>query len=418
MAEQGSLSLSHVYYRYRVPLPSIHIPVEVGELRVSDDIALILPCVRRTTRVPFWHLASGFCLSLCRSWAEMQSMRGLRRIIPSTSPRYAVLYCSGRSRTFTSSIIPYNIKQPPRASDIDGSRTTKPNHDDPSVPEDGDPAEPSHKARDLCDSVIATMAKLPHPAVVITTLDRTYNAQAAAGVPVEAMRHPIARGITVSSFTSLCIRPRPHVMFNMTLPSTMYEALVACKDFNVHVLTPDKHGARVASVFSRGNRLPVGETKNLKYAFDIDADLGVFVGLNDKGLSHVEIANRESWHEQYQDAKKSGLRALELSRKTGPVAKASEIAEPTRQVHHVPYLHYRGVVEVLHCRLARTIHPDLPNAGQNVVIIGEVVNATYPRKHKDDLDGVPIALGYADRKYRSIGGAIHPYETGDLENRP
>ncbi|TRX96106.1 hypothetical protein FHL15_002830 [Xylaria flabelliformis] len=272
-------------------------------------------------------------------------------------------------------------------------------------------------ARDLSTSVTATMAKLPHPAVVITTLDRTYHAQAAAGVPIEAMRHPIARGITVSSFTSLCIRPRPHVMFNMTLPSTMYEALIACKDFNVHILTPDKHGARVASVFTRGNRLPppsVRESEDSTYAFDIDADLGVFVGLKDKGLRHVEIVNRGAWHEQYQKAKENGLQVSDSSHDVD--SQDPNVAEPTRQAHHVPCLHSKGIIEVLHCRLARAVHPELPNAGQNVVIIGEVVDATYHNRSKEERDQAPVALGYADRKYRSIGGAIHPHETDDPEN--
>jgi flavin reductase (DIM6/NTAB) family NADH-FMN oxidoreductase RutF len=245
------------------------------------------------------------------------------------------------------------------------------------------------------------MAKLPHPAVVITTLDRTYQAQAAAGVPLEAMQHPIARGITASSFTSLCVRPSPHVMFNMSLPSTMYDALVACRDFNVHLLTPDACGARVAAVFTRGNRMalqPQGE----EYAFDIDADLGVFVGLKDERLRHVEIANRDAWHEQYQKAKESASESVQ------GMVPGSEGAGPMRQVHHVPCLQSKGVMEVLNCRLVRTIHPDLPNAGQNVVIIGEVVDVTFPKGSDEDSDKMPVALGYADRQYRSIGGVIHP----------
>ncbi|KAI0544013.1 hypothetical protein F4679DRAFT_566474 [Xylaria curta] len=335
----------------------------------------------------------------------MKSMRGLWRAIPSTSPRHAFIYCSDRS--FMSSVIRCRILQSPLASDAERVDAVR--------------GSIKQKARDLCSSVTAAMAKLPHPAVVITTLDRTYHAQAAAGVPIEAMRHPIARGITVSSFTSLCIRPRPHVMFNMTLPSTMYEALVACKDFNVHILAPDKHGARVASVFTRGNRLPspslsVGESEDSTYAFDIDADLGVFVGLKEKGLRHVEIANRDAWHEQYQDAKKSGLQILTSSHHVDHAGQDSVVAEPTRQSHHVPCLHSKGIIEVLHCRLARTMHPELPNAGQNVVIIGEVAHVTYHNKSKEERDRAPVALGYADRKYRSIGDAIHPHETDDLED--
>ncbi|TGJ80463.1 hypothetical protein E0Z10_g8308 [Xylaria hypoxylon] len=293
--------------------------------------------------------------------------------------------------------------------DADGSKMTKPRLGDPSVLEES--SKSKHDTRDLCSSVTATMAKLPHPVVVITTLDRTYNAQAAAGVPIEEMRHPIARGITVSSLTSLCIRPKPHVMFNMTLPSTMYEALVACKDFNAHILTPDKSGVHVASVFTRGNRLPsprIGNARSSEYAFDVDADLGVFVGLKDEGFHHVEITNRDAWHEQYQNAKESGLRASGSSHAVDSTIQNAKLAEPTRQVHHVPCLHSRGILEALHCRLVRTIHPELPNAGQNVIMIGEVIGITFPEESNEQPNRTHVALGYADRKYRSIGGAIHP----------
>ncbi|KAI1149250.1 hypothetical protein F4825DRAFT_431019 [Nemania diffusa] len=327
----------------------------------------------------------------------MQSIRGLRWAIPSTSPRHALIYSPRRS--FASSVTCSSRKQPPQVAR---------KHVD-------------HEARDICSSVTAVMARLPHPAVVITTLDRTYQAQAAAGVPVEEMRHPIARGITASSFTSLCIRPRPHVMFNMTLPSTMYEALIECKDFNVHVLAPDKTGVRVASVFARGNRVlppPVGEPKGLKYAFDIDADLGVFVGLKEKGVHHIDIANRDAWHDQYQNAKESGLRASASSQKVEPVADGSHVAEPLRQSHQVPCLHSIGILEILNCRLVRAIHPELPNAGQNVVIIGEVVDVTMPNKIHKKFKGMDVALGYADRKYRSVGDAIYRSKTEELEDEP
>ncbi|KAI1308816.1 flavin reductase like domain-containing protein [Xylaria venustula] len=361
----------------------------------------------------------------------MQSIRGLRRAIQSTRPRYASLYRP--SRSIASSLIRRNVDQTLQASNVErpaairaqrgytsetnvkptapaaedvvaGSGATKARPDNATKGKDD-----TQNIRDLCSSVTATMAKLPHPAVVITTLDRTYSAQAAAGVPTEKMQHPIARGVTVSSFTSLCIRPRPHVMFNMTLPSTMYEALIACKDFNVHVLTPDESGARIANVFTRGNRISsrIGSTEAAEYALDVDADLGVFAGLKDEGLHHVEITNRNVWHEQFQDAKERGLDASRPSKDAEPVAQDPEIAEPMSQVHHVPCLHSTAITEVLNCRLVRTIYPELPNAGQNVVMIGEVVGVTFPKQFNEKSDRTPVALSYADRRYRSVGDAIN-----------
>ncbi|KAI1814957.1 hypothetical protein GGS20DRAFT_546035 [Poronia punctata] len=312
----------------------------------------------------------------------MRGFGGLRRAIPSTRPQYAISFAHRASRRITGS--PVRFVQ----NSVAGGKD-------------------QNKNEDLCSSVTAVMAKLPHPAVVITTLDRTYRAQAAARVPIEKMQHPIACGVTVSSLTSLCIRPNPHVMFNMTLPSTMYEALVSCGDFNVHVLTPDVHGARVARVFTRGNRLLSAGLAN-----NSDADLGVLAGLREEGLHQVEIANRDAWHEQYHEAKEGGLRSLGLEMADSvdipSTVPESELSETPGQTHEVPCLHFRGILEVLHCRLARTVHPDLPGAGDNMIVIGEVVGVTMPKECDERPDEVPVALGYADRRYRGTGGAIDP----------
>ncbi|KAI8626261.1 hypothetical protein F5Y19DRAFT_466466 [Xylariaceae sp. FL1651] len=268
------------------------------------------------------------------------------------------------------------------------------------------------KSQDICSSVTAVMAKLPHPAVIITTLDRTYHAQAAAGIPIEQMQHPIARGITVSSFTSLCIKPKPHVLFNMTLPSTMYEALVSCKDFNVHLLTPDEVGAQIANVFTRGNRLPSQsfEEQSSGSKLDNDADLGVFRGLKVDRFRHIDISNREAWHRQYQEAKRDGLEGSEsthgLEARPNSTSQDSGAAAPAKQVHQVPHLQGEGVIEVMRCRLVRTIHPNLPDAGQNVIIIGEVVDVESIKK----FDTTPVALGYANRIYRAAGNTINLHE--------
>ncbi|KAI1352577.1 flavin reductase like domain-containing protein [Xylaria sp. FL0043] len=376
----------------------------------------------------------------------MQSIRGLRRAIASTSPRHA--FSHSPRRRIASSVIRRGVRQTLRDheterpaalregikaqsgattreqkahafrkivgttnQDADSCNSTKDKLEDAGVLEESAKGEnPTRDLGDLCGAVTATMAKLPHPAVVITTLDRTYNAQAFAGVPIEEMRHPIARGVTVSSLTSLCIRPRPHVMFNMTLPSTMYEALITCKDFNVHVLTPDDAGARVARVFTRGNRLPLprtGRAESSESGVDVDADLGVFVGLKDEGLHHVEIANRAAWHEQFRNHKQRGL-LLTPSTRHGyyRALPHPEAAEPVRQLHHVPCLRSRAITEVLNCRLVRTIDPELPNAGENVVIIGEVVGVTFPTESNGEPDQTSVALSYANRKYRSVGDAI------------
>lgn len=141
----------------------------------------------------------------------------------------------------------------------------------------------------------------------------------------------------------------------------------------------------------------------------------MFAGLQAEGYRHAEIANRDAWHAQYQEAKGGKLLASGSSHEAHPVAQGSDATKPPRQTHHVPHLHSRGIVEVLKCRLVRAIPPELPNAGQNVIIIGEVVDVTFPKKSNENLGRERVALGYADRKYRSIGDAIHPHEKDDTK---
>ncbi|PHH74803.1 hypothetical protein CDD82_4756 [Ophiocordyceps australis] len=61
------------------------------------------------------------------------------------------------------------------------------------------------------------------------------------------------RAITMSSFTSLTLRPTPLVTFNIAVPSRTLDAIAASGAFNIHVLTGDAAGAAVAERFARGN---------------------------------------------------------------------------------------------------------------------------------------------------------------------
>ncbi|KAM5356505.1 hypothetical protein ACJ41O_003151 [Fusarium nematophilum] len=61
------------------------------------------------------------------------------------------------------------------------------------------------------------------------------------------------RAMTMSSFTSLTLSPTPLVTFNIATPSRTLDAIRASGAFNVHVLSGDERGARVADHFTRGN---------------------------------------------------------------------------------------------------------------------------------------------------------------------
>ncbi|KAI0192126.1 hypothetical protein F4808DRAFT_443256 [Astrocystis sublimbata] len=141
----------------------------------------------------------------------------------------------------------------PPAAEKKKKKYTKPPREDRIRPYK-DPQPSKKDAAALTKAVTDISAKMPQPLAVITTLDHTFAAQQAAGIAPEEMRLPVARAITVSSLTSLCVEPKPLITFNMNLPSTTYDALVACGDFNVHLMMPNKHGIRHAHIFKRGNR--------------------------------------------------------------------------------------------------------------------------------------------------------------------
>ncbi|KAI0199195.1 hypothetical protein F4808DRAFT_433042 [Astrocystis sublimbata] len=231
--------------------------------------------------------------------------------------------------------------------------------------------------------------------VAITTLDRTFAAQDAAGVPLAAMRRPFARAIAVPSLTSLCVRPRPLVSFTMDLPSTMYDALVACGDFNVHLLSPTYDGLRIARLLHRGDRAPVGEDgqehgegqgegqgseeagqggsenrgreknegdepsmtekKENNMPLDDLSDLGVLQGLiNPQRIQNQLVIGRHNWWDQFQQAKKEAAQDLPFP----PDRIIPKTRARRKQTHHVPHISGPGVTAVLYCRVSRTIQVD------------------------------------------------------------
>ncbi|XP_044721176.1 flavin reductase like domain-containing protein [Hirsutella rhossiliensis] len=63
----------------------------------------------------------------------------------------------------------------------------------------------------------------------------------------------VPRAMTMSSFTSLALRPTPLVTFNVLTPSRTLDAIAASREFNIHILAGDAAGAAVADHFARGN---------------------------------------------------------------------------------------------------------------------------------------------------------------------
>ncbi|KAM3439639.1 hypothetical protein MY4824_002631 [Beauveria thailandica] len=160
----------------------------------------------------------------------------------------------------------------------------------------------------------------------------------------------IPRAMTMSSFTSLTLKPTPVITFNVATPSRTLDSIQASRSFNIHVLSGDSSGAAVADHFTRGNE---------------GAD--VFAGLEDV--------------------------VLERS--------AEDSTAPAPPPPPPPLLRGKGVVHVLRCRLLE----DEPARGlirvrDHMIVVAEVVEMI------PGVESNEFGLAYADRKYRQVGSVI------------
>ncbi|KAH9995866.1 flavin reductase like domain-containing protein [Xylariaceae sp. FL0662B] len=241
-------------------------------------------------------------------------------------------------------------------------------------------ASPPRDPKLLSQSMRTAMRQLPHPVVVITTLENNYSWQADLQADLQEnfhhtpdLSHVAPRAITVSSFTSLCLDPRPKVTFNVTLPSRTYEAITTCQTFNVHILSGDDQGASIADLFTRGNHPTALE--------------GIFAEVRKLG---VEVLGQREWAEAnaYESDNKEHGRGHEPE------------AMP------LPLLKGPGIMRVLKCRLYEGLRPQFDHAHQtvinHVIVIGEVIDII-----PGESDVEPqFALGYADGAYRREGKKI------------
>lgn len=195
------------------------------------------------------------------------------------------------------------------------------------------------------------MRLLSHSVVVCTS----------TSPPTAHRHHPAPRAMTMSSFTSLALSPSPVVSINIATPSRTYDAVAGSRRFNIHVLSDDVAGARVADWLTRGN---AGGRK-------------MWEGLKEECAVEVE----------------EGGEGLEAPTLVGP-----------------------GVMYVLKCRVLEEPHGGLVRVQDHVIVLGEVVEIEEGRGggKVEQRDGrrkhVPARFGllYADRRYRQLGNCITP----------
>ncbi|RYP70662.1 hypothetical protein DL769_004908 [Monosporascus sp. CRB-8-3] len=221
---------------------------------------------------------------------------------------------------------------------------------------------------------------------------------------------PIPRAMTVSSFTSLSLRPREKVLFNIALPSRTYHAIFSSGRFNAHVLAGDEHGARLADLFTKGYSglndasAGAGAAQEQEEAGRGGRGLGVLAGLEEYG---VEVLGKREWDAEWDAAANvDGC---------GGAGHGREVVRYT-----APLLRGRGVMHVLKCDLyapgylnnappecrgrsssaARIINEDRER-DNFCIMLGDVTEIVH-----GDGAGSNIALAYADGAYRMPGEQI------------
>lgn len=189
------------------------------------------------------------------------------------------------------------------------------------------------------------MRLLPHSVVVCTAVGKEPGEHA-----------PTARGMTMSSFTSLTLQPTPIVTFNIATPSRTLDAVAQSRELNIHVLSGDVQGARVADWFRQGNA----------------HGLGVF--------------DKESMWE--------GCGCESVVAPSQP-QRMEDVA--------APLLKGGGVLYVMRCKVL----DDAPTRGlirvrDHVVVVAEVIEIVEGENGSVETFG----LVYADRQYRAVGNTM------------
>ncbi|QGA17531.1 hypothetical protein EYB26_005202 [Talaromyces marneffei] len=119
------------------------------------------------------------------------------------------------------------------------SNLSKHNHSTPPPP----PLSQQQTESSISHKIRLLMRCIPHPVAIVT----------ASSPSPTTNQKPIPRGMTVSSFNTVTLHPKPIITFNVRQPSETLAAIQSSGRFLVHLLAPTASMARLARNFSRGN---------------------------------------------------------------------------------------------------------------------------------------------------------------------
>lgn len=200
----------------------------------------------------------------------------------------------------------------------------------------------------LLNSLKATLRTMAHPVVLITS-QATYPSET---LGFEALSEYF-RGVTVSSFNTVTLSPRPIVSFNIRIPSRTYDAIIARASFRAHILASTEKGAQIADAFTKPYDQP---------------------------------------YQPFRELKKAGVHSVYFSRARKPYA--PKLVSPSG-----------GILACLDCEI---LTDRCVTVEDHVVILAEVTKLSDVQPGVMDAEDVELAtaLSYSQRTYRGIGPAI------------
>jgi len=127
----------------------------------------------------------------------------------------------------------------------------------------------------------------------------------------------VQRGLTVSSFTTICLTPSPYVCFSTRQVSRAADLIAQRRSFIVHLLPSTAEFAKLAEAFSKSDLAPHSHTKH-QNPFDLaqwrrdtkwnlpvfDGVLGALVCKVDKT---VDVGDHRLWIAEVEDVEVDGL---------------------------------------------------------------------------------------------------------------
>ncbi|KAK1149275.1 hypothetical protein N8T08_006497 [Aspergillus melleus] len=269
------------------------------------------------------------------------------------------------------------------SSDVTGSRistrcfsSSRRNNNQPTTKEI--PPTPS-----LPDQVRLLMRRVPYPVAIITSTDPSE-----LNNPTRAFR-----GMTVSSFNTVTLRPDPIISFNVRRPSETLTALQSSGRFLVHLLAADQAPASLARDFSRGNHnlsIASGESEFefVPHMPTLSTSTSTSTPTGGEG---AEVSSTETSKPQPSPAP---LPLPLLRRKPTPETKESDVSFPF----------------VFECLL----HPQNVTVADHTIVVGRVIRALSPDGRHGGMNAETntpfsadeLCLTYANTHFWTMGTEI------------